>query len=101
MAADRNGGKMQELPKNKVLSSLKDIDRRVVPLPMVVIYKNPTDFPKGCVARVFDAKTGRPTSLCILRKTVQECREDVEKSGFRVKFPRAAVNDKCIVESWV
>lgn len=91
---------MQELPKNKVISSLREINREVVPMPMAVIYKNPADFPKGCVARVFDAKTGRPTSLCILRKTVQECREDVQKSGFYVRFPRAAADDKCIVESW-
>lgn len=75
---------MQELPKNKVISSLREINREVVPMPMAVIYKNPADFPKGCVARVFDAKTGRPTSLCILRKTVQECREDVQKSGFYI-----------------
>lgn len=87
--------------RNKVISSLRELDRKEVSLPMVVIYKKPLDFPEGCVVRVFDAKTARPTPFCILRKTVEECREDVSKSGFCVKFPRAEADDKCIVESYM
>lgn len=75
--------------KNKVISSFKEMDKTGIFLPMIVIYKNPSDFPKGCVARVFDGKT------------VQECREDIRKAGFYVKLPRAAADDPVIVESWV
>ena len=87
--------------ENKVISSLREVDWKEIPVPMVVIYKNPMDFPEECISRVFNAKTGKPTPFCILRKTVKECREDVHKSGFYVKFPRAKTDDKCIVESWI
>lgn len=87
--------------KNKVISSFKEMDKTGIFLPMIVIYKNPSDFPKGCVARVFDEKTGKPSAQCIARKTVQECREDIRKAGFYIKLPRAAADDPVIVESWV
>lgn len=87
--------------KNKVISSLREVDWKEIPVPTVVIYKNPLDFPEECAARVFNAKTGKPTPFCILRKTVKECREEVRKSGFYVKLPRAKTDDKCIVESWM
>lgn len=79
---------MQKVMKNQVLKSLTDIDRKLVPDPMVTIYYHPADFPKGCVARVFDMRSGMPTRLCILRKTVEECREDAEKAGFCVSLGR-------------
>ena len=87
--------------KNKVISSFKEMDKTGIFLPMIVIYKNPSDFPKGCVARVFDGKTGKPSAQCIARKTVQECREDIGKAGFYIKLPRATADDPVIVESWV
>lgn len=87
--------------KNKVINSLKEMDWKEIPIPMVVIYKRPLDFPEKCVARVFNAKTGEPTPFCILRKTVEECREDVRKSGFYAKLHRAKTDDECIIESWI
>ena len=60
--------------KNKVISSLREVDWKEIPVPMVVIYKKPMDFPEECVARVFNAKTGKATPFYILRKTVKECR---------------------------
>lgn len=87
--------------KNKVISSFKEMDKTGIFLPMIVIYKNPSDFPKRCVARVFDGKTGKPSAQCIVRKTVQECREDIRKAGFYIKLPRATADDPVIVESWV
>lgn len=73
---------MQELPKNKVISSLREINREVVPMPMAVIYKNPADFPKGCVARVFDAKTGRPTSYAFCVKPYRSAGKTYRKVDF-------------------
>lgn len=87
--------------KNKVISSLREVNWKEIPVPMVVIYKSPLDFPEECVARVFNLKTGKLTPFCILRKTVEECREDVRKSGFYMRLPRAQTDDKCIVESWM
>ena len=87
--------------KNKVISSFKEMDKTEISLPMIVVYKNPLDCPKGCIARVFDGKTGKPSPQCIVRKTVEECREDIRKAGFYVKLPRAAADDPVIVESWI
>lgn len=47
--------------ENKVISSLREVDWKEIPVPMAVIYKNPMDFPEECIARVFNAKTGKPT----------------------------------------
>lgn len=87
--------------KNKVISSFREMDRTGIVLPLVTIYKKPKDFPKGCVARLFDRKTGLPTPQCIVRKTVAECREDIRKSGFHVTLPRDIADDSMIVESWI
>ena len=86
---------------SKVINSLREVNWKEIPIPMVVIYKSPLDFTEECVARVFNAKTGKATPFRILRKTVKECRENVHKSGFYVKLPRAKTDDKCIVESWI
>lgn len=87
--------------ENKVLSSFQEMDKTGVALPLVTIYRKTKDFPRKCVARLFDGKTGMPTPQCIIRKTVTECREDIWKSGFRVVFGRSLADDSAIVESWV
>ena len=59
------------------------------------------EYPDNYVARIFDGKTGRPTNLAILRKTLEECREDIKASGYSACFPRSRYDDPIIVESWV
>lgn len=54
--------------ENKVISSLREVDWKEIPVPMVVIYKNPMDFPEECIARVFNAKTGKPTPFLHIEK---------------------------------
>lgn len=92
---------MRELEKNRVLNTLQELDRRVIPAPMAVIYRKPKEFPENYVVKIFDAKTGRPTCLIIRRKTLDECREDIKKSGFGTSFPKAAADDSVIIESWI
>ena len=84
----------------KILKTLKEADTTGI-LPMAVIYQKPKDYPDNYVVRIFDGKTGRPTDVAILRNTLEECREDIQKSGYSTCFPRSRYDDPVIVESWV
>ena len=42
-----------------------------------------------------------PTDAVVVKKTLQEIREDIEAAGFRICFPRADGDDPCIVETWM
>lgn len=54
--------------KNKVISSLREVDWKEIPVPLVVIYKNPLGFPEECVARVFDAKNRKSNTFLYFKK---------------------------------
>ena len=82
-----------------VLKTLRGV--KLEGIPMAVIYRKPEDYPEDYVVRLFDGKTGQPTPMIILRDTLEECREDIQKSGFSACFPRSRYDDPVIVESWV
>ena len=84
----------------KILKTLKEADTTEI-MPMAVIYRKPKEYPNNYVVRIFDGKTGRPTNLSILRKTLEECREDIKASGYSACFPRSRYDDPIIVESWL
>ena len=92
---------MQRLTAYQIIDSLKELNREVVPHPMAVIYSHPLACPEGCVIRIFDRRSGRPTSLCVVRQTVEECRQDITENGFSKFFQRAPGDEPEIVESWV
>ena len=84
----------------KILKTLKEADTTEI-MPMAVIYRKPKEYPDNYVVRIFDGKTGRPTNLAILRKTLEECREVITASGYSACFPRSRYDDPIIVESWL
>lgn len=87
-------------PRTRILKTLQEADTTQI-MPMAVIYKKPREYPDKYVVRIFDAKTGRPTNLAILRNTLEECREDIRKSGYSINFLRSEYDDPIIVESWL
>ena len=84
----------------KVLKTIKEADTTEI-MPMAVIYRRPKEYPDNYVVRIFDGKTGKPTNLAILRNTLEECREDIRKSGYSACFSRSKYDDPIIVESWL
>lgn len=86
--------------ETKVLKTLREADTTEI-LPMAVIYRKPKDYPDNYVVRIFDGKTGKPTNVIILRNTLEECREDIQNSGYTSCFTRSKYDDQVIMESWV
>lgn len=72
--------------------------RQSVKVPLIVIYKNPSDFPGKYVARLFNLDV--PTKMCAIADTYQEILKAIPRQ-IMVRFPRNMEDDKCIVETWV
>ncbi len=70
-------------------------------MPLVTVYECPADFPGFYAARVWEGMKPSPTDAVVVKKTLQEIREDIEAAGFRICFPRADGDDPCIVETWM
>ncbi len=85
--------------KNKIVPSMALVDMSDVRLPMIVICKQPADFPGDYTARLFDANI--PTNIMIKRKAISDVREDIAAAGFAAMIPRMYGDDKCIVETWM
>ena len=86
--------------ETKILKTLKEADTTGI-MPMAVIYKKPKEYPDNYVVRIFDGKTGKPTNLAILRNTMEECRKDIQNSGYTCCFSRSEYDDPIIMESWI
>jgi hypothetical protein len=84
--------------------SLSDVDLSDMTMPICTIYEHPMDFPDKYVIRLMDACCGgqvKITNVVIVRDSLEECRDEVNESGFSILFPRNADDDECIVESWM
>lgn len=85
-----------------VVSSLDDVDLSGIKIPMVVVYKHPSDAPDWYVGRIWEGAVPAPTNVEIRAKTLQKCRAAI-KRGKRTYaiLPRAADDDPVIMETWV
>lgn len=85
--------------KTKVVETFDEINFREVTskMPMIVIYKNPTDFPDQHVARLWDLS--KPTEIAVVRKTLDEIRNVIPYEF--VNIGRYVNDDPVIVESWI
>lgn len=67
-------------------------------VPIIVIYQNPIDYPKGTyVARLFDID--KPTALCKVSKSLEEARSIVP--SYMAKIDRKEEDEKQILETWI
>ena len=89
------------MQQEKLIESLKWIDFSGLRFPIIVVYKNPKDYPDAYVARVWEAARNLPTNTFIKRKTLQEIRRDIRKAGFTTRFARQQKDDPVIMESWI
>lgn len=66
-------------------------------MPIIAIFKSPTDYPGKYVARVFDLD--RPTNLAAVADTYEELMEAIPPG--MVKLERHDKDDPVIVETWI
>lgn len=86
--------------KTKEVKSFSEVDISGLKQPIICVYRHPEDYPKKCIARIFDG--AKPTNIAIIRDTVDEIRRDISGS-FPLMFPfaRCKEDTKSIVESWI
>ncbi len=86
--------------ETKEVGSFKDVDTSGLKQPIICVYSSPADYLDKFVARIFDGT--KPTNVAIVKKTIEEIREDIIKN-FPEKIPFARCKEDCksIVESWI
>lgn len=92
--------KRKHIIKNKRAESLYYVDYSDLKLPMVVVYRNPSDFPGKIIARIWEAAVNVPTNTYCEYDTLEEMEDDIKKLRYVDKIPRSEQDDPCIVCSY-
>lgn len=66
-------------------------------LPLITVYKYPSDFPESFVARLFDVDISQ--DVFILKDSLEDIRDAIPKRFYRIE--RHPTDDPVIVEVWV
>lgn len=69
--------------QSEVISTFHDFDFQRVRMPIITVYKNPTDFVGKYVARLFTLET--PTPYCIVKGSLSEIYEDIPARFVRLE----------------
>lgn len=69
-------------------------------LPIIVVTKDPKDYPGKVVGRVWEGKSGLPSNLVVVRDTLEQLRETIPTHRF-VCAGRKPNDDPVIVECWL
>lgn len=87
------------MKENKIVSSIREIDLSDLRFPLVAVHIRPTDFPKHCIARIFDID--QQTDTIILKETIQEIQEDISKNTNMVFLNRGKEDVESLVGVWI
>ena len=71
---------------------------KMTTMPLIVVFKNPSDYPDKYVARVFDLQ--RPTFLVAISDDYASLLGAIP-TGQMVRLERSEQDDPCIVETWI
>ena len=91
----------KNIPLNKIVPSMTQVDFSDMDLPLAVIYNRPDDFPDRVVARIREGRIDCSTNVCCMYQTVEESRKDLQKAGFVLLMPRDERDVRSIVETWI
>ncbi|TWH49619.1 hypothetical protein [Sporomusa sp. KB1] len=80
-----------------ILNSFITADLNQVTMPMITVYKNPSDFPGKFVARLF--RLQKPTIIAVVKDTLPEIRMTIPRH--MVRLPRHQADDPTILETWI
>jgi len=82
-----------------VIESFRDINlRSLVRVPIVVVYKNPLDYPDKYVARLWDIPS-KPTRYVVIKDSLQDIRASIPEGMQRLG--RNSMEDPIIVETYI
>lgn len=80
-----------------ILNSFITADLNPITMPMITVYKNPSDFPGKFVARLF--RLDKPTIIAVVKDTLPEIRMTIPRN--MVRLPRHKADDPVILETWI
>jgi hypothetical protein len=67
-------------------------------VPIITVYKNTSDYPDKCVARLWDIHN-KPTKIIMINDNIESIRDNIPKTMNR--FEPSLEDDSVIVEIWV
>jgi hypothetical protein len=82
--------------QNTILNTFIGFDFSNYSMPLITVYRNPSDFKGKFVARLFDLE--KPTEYVIVKDTLEEVRAVIPPHFSR--FARFEEDDPVIVEVW-
>lgn len=89
------------MKQDKIIDSLALVDFSVLRFPVIVVYKEPKDYPDVFVARVWEGDGNFPTNMIVIRETLREIRKDIRAAGFIARFNRQQGDDPVIEGIWI
>ena len=88
--------------KRIIVDSLKYVDLSGLAVPMAVIYYHPADVPDKYVVRIWEGREDKPTNVEMRKDSLQECREEICRSGYFLMATRPEPeDDQKIAEIWL
>lgn len=82
-----------------VVDSIAEVDLSKLKFPTIGIYWHPSDYPKQCVARIFDGDM--PTNVVIIKKKLDELQSDIHEHTNLTFLPRGKNEPLSIVGVWI
>jgi hypothetical protein len=67
-------------------------------VPIIVVYKNTSDYPAKFVARLWNINN-RPTKVVMIKDDIESIRNNIPKT--MTKLERSNVDDPVIIETWI
>lgn len=85
-----------------IVDSLKYVDLSGLAVPVAVIYDHPVDVPDKYVVRIWEGKEEKPTNVEMRKDSLQECRDEIYRSGYFLMATRPEPEDDSkIAEIWL
>lgn len=72
--------------------------RQLCTVPIIVVYKSPSDYPGKYVARLWDVHN-RPTRYAMIKNSLEDVRKGIPETMTRLG--PAAKDDPVIIETWL
>ena len=85
--------------REKSVESVNKIDFTDLKVPCIAVYEHPDDYPKKCVARVYDLE--KPTNTMMLKDTVDEITKDITENTGMTFVPRGPEDVLSLVGIWI
>lgn len=82
-----------------VANSIREVELKSLKFPTIGVYWHPTDFPRCCVARIFDGDM--PTNVVILRRELKDLQSDIRENTKLTFLPRGKGEPISIVGVWM